>query len=68
MVFGQISRLAEARVKQTGRRLGFRIALAAIAALAFIVFLFFGLAAVVVWMAHYMRLQDALAIVAGAPS
>lgn len=65
MIFGQITRLAEARVRQTGRRLGFRVALAAVAGLAFAVFLFFGLAALAVWMTHFMRLQDALAIIAG---
>lgn len=65
MLFGRITRLAEARVKQTGRRLGFRVALAAVASLAFVVFLFFGLAALAVWMTHYMRLQDALLIITG---
>jgi cytochrome c biogenesis protein CcdA len=63
--FGQITRFAEARLRQTGRRMGFRAALAAAAALAFVVFLFFGLAALAVWMAHYMRLQDALFLIAG---
>ncbi len=65
MPFGQITRLAEARVKRTGRRLGFRAALAAVAALAFLVFLFFGLAGVAVWLTHYMRLQEALLVIAG---
>lgn len=65
MLFGQITRLAEARLKQTGRRIGLRVTLAALAALALLVFVFFGLAAVVVWMAHSMRLETALAIVAG---
>ena len=64
MLFGQITRLAEARFKQTGRRLGFRVALAAVAALAFVVFLFFGLAGLAVWMTHSMRLQDALLVIA----
>lgn len=65
MLFGQITRLAEARVKRTGRRLGFRVTLAAIAGLAFVVFLFFGLAGLAVWMTHYMSLQDALLVIAG---
>lgn len=64
MLFGQITRLAEARVKQAGRRLGFRAALAAAAALAFVVFLLFGLAALAVWMAHHMRLETALLLIA----
>lgn len=65
MIFGQITRLAEARVRQTGRRLGFRATLLAVAAVAFVVFLFFGLAGLALWMAHYMRLQDALLVIAG---
>lgn len=65
MLFGHITRLAEARVKQTGRRLGFRVALAVVAGLAFVVFLFFALAGLAVWMTHFMRLQDALLVIAG---
>jgi hypothetical protein len=63
--FGQITRLAEARVRQTGRRLGFRAALAAVAALAFVVFLFFGLAALAVWLSRFMSLPEALLVIAG---
>lgn len=65
MAFGQITRLAEARVRRTGRRLGFRAGLATVAAVAFLIFLFFGLAGVALWMTHYMRLQDALFVIAG---
>lgn len=65
MVFGQITRLAEARIKQTGRRLGLRIALAAVAALAFVVVLFFGLAGLAVYLTAYMRLHEALLLIAG---
>ena len=65
VLFGQITRFAEARVKQTGRRLGFRAALAAVAALAFVVFLFFGLAGLAVWMTRFMSPQEALLVVAG---
>ena len=64
MLFGEITRLAEVRVKQTGRRLGFRVALAAVAGLAFVVLLFFGLAGLAVSMSHGMRLQDALLVIA----
>ena len=64
MVFGQITRLAEARLRQTGRRLGFRFALAAVATLALVVALFFALAGLAVWMAHYMRLENALLLIA----
>lgn len=65
MLFGQITRLAEARVRQTGRRLGFRAALATVAALAFVVFLFFGLAALATWLTRFMTLPQALLVVAG---
>lgn len=65
MIFGQITRLAEARLKQAGRRVGFRATLVAVGALAFIVFLFFGLAGLAVWMTRSMSLQDALLIIAG---
>ena len=66
MLFGQITRFAEARLRQTGRRLGFRVVLAAVAALAFVVFLFFALVALTLWMARSIGLQDALLVVAGA--
>ena len=65
MPFGQIARLAEARVKRTGQRLGFRAGLAAIAAVAFLVFLFFGLAGLAVWMTRTMPLHQALLVIAG---
>ena len=65
MIFGQITRLAEARLKQAGRRVGFRATLVAVGVLAFIVFLFFGLAGLAVWMTRSMSLQDALLIIAG---
>jgi len=65
VLFGQITRLAEARLKQTGRRLGLRAALAAVAALAFVVFLFFGLAALAVWLMRSMAPHQALLVVAG---
>jgi hypothetical protein len=65
VLFGQITRLAEARLKQTGRRLGFRAALAVVAGLAFVVFLLFGLAALAVWMMRFMSPPEALLVVAG---
>ena len=65
MVFGQITRLVEGRLKQTGRRLGLRVVLAAVASLAFVISLLFGLAALAVWMVRYMPLHEALLIIAG---
>jgi hypothetical protein len=64
VVLGQITRLAEARLRQAGRRAGTRATLAAAAVLAFLVFLFFGLAGIAVWMAHAMALHTALLVIA----
>jgi heme/copper-type cytochrome/quinol oxidase subunit 2 len=62
--FASLARIAEARVRRVGRRMGLRLTLIAACALAGSVFLFFALAALTVALTEEIGLLDALAVIA----